>query len=115
MSHSKLLKPRKYKTIPTHLTEEEFAAFVLPHISYDTARRGPKICISSYKMFNYVLYVLHSGCQWKLLQNCIDKDDNGNPEIHYTNVFRQFQRWCNDGSLEKLFEETVMRLKVRQI
>jgi len=115
MSCRKSTKARKYKTIPTRLTESEFKEFVLPHLSYGTALRGPKPCISIYKMFNYILYVLHSGCQWKLLQPCIDKDENGEYEIHYTNVFRQFQRWCNDRSLEKLFEESVMHLKVRNM
>jgi len=115
MSRRKLSKTRKYKIIPTQLTESEFNEFVLPHLSYDTALRGPKPCISAHKMFNYILYVLHSGCQWKLLQACIERDKNGQAEIHYTNVFRQFQRWCNDGSLEKLFEESVMRLSIRNM
>jgi len=115
MPHTKQTIPPKYKTIPTNLTESEFNEFVLPHLSYATGLRGPKPCISAYKLFNYILYVLHSGCQWKLLQFCIDKDKNGISEIHYTNVFRQFQRWCNDGSLEKLFEESVMRLQVRDM
>ncbi len=115
MSPKKRSKPLKYKTIPTHLTESEFNEFVLPYLSYGTARRGPMPCISIYKMFNYILYVLHSGCQWKLLQYCIDKDENGETEIHYTNVFRQFQCWCQDGSLDQLFEQSVMRLKVRNM
>ena len=82
MPHKERLKPLKYKTIPTHLTESEFNEFVLPYLSYGTAHRGPMPCISAYKMFNYILYVLHSGCQWKLLQYCIDKDENGQAEIH---------------------------------
>jgi len=52
MPRKKLGKTRKYKTIPTHLSESEFNEFVLAHLSYDTARRGPKLCISVYKMFN---------------------------------------------------------------
>ncbi len=50
-----------------------------------------------------------------MLQYCIDKNENGEAEIHYTNVFRQFQRWCQDGSLDQLFEQSVMRLKVRNM
>ncbi len=94
MLRRKQQKPRKYKTIPTHLTESEFDKFVLSHLSYNTGHRGPKPRIPAYKTFNYILYVLHSGCQWKLLQACIDKDVNGQAETHDTNVFRQFQRWC---------------------
>lgn len=105
-------KQRKYKAIPTQLSESEFNQFVLPHLSYETGRRGPKPKVTPYKLFNYILYVLHTGCQWKCLQPCIKKDANGVAEIHYTNVFRQFQRWCYDSSLEKIFEASVMKLKV---
>ena len=105
----------KYKTIPTHLSEREFNVFVFPHLSYATGLRGPKPTISAYKIFNYILYVVHSGCQWKLLQQSIDKDEQGVCEIHYTNVFRQFKRWCCDGSLKKLFEESVMHLQVKKM
>ena len=115
MSDQKSSIYRKYKTIPTRLSESEFNGFVLPHLSYATGGRGPKPAVCAYKIFNYVLYVLHSGCQWKLLQPCIDKDKNGVAEIHYTNVFRQFKKWCYDGSLEKLFEESVMRLQVNKM
>jgi len=108
-------KTRKYKSIPTNLTEAEFNEFVLPYLRYATGSRGPKPKISAYKMFNYILYVLHSGCQWKLLQPCIDKDENGLAEIHYTNAFRQFQRWCNDSSFDKLFESSVMHLQIKNM
>lgn len=112
MSPQKITKPRKYKCIPTQLSQSQFKRFVFPHLSYETALRGPKPSICAHKMFNDILYVLHTGCQWQCLQYCIDKNKSGKAEIHYTNVCRQFQRWCVDGSLEKLFEQSVMRLHV---
>ena len=29
------------------------------------------------------------------------------PEIHYTRIFKIYQRWVNDKSLERVFENTV--------
>src|SRR5437762_2411222 len=48
--------------IPTSVTQEQFEAYVMPYVS--TARRGYVSKIPLYKIFNYVLYRLHTGCQW---------------------------------------------------
>ena len=47
-------------TIPVELTEAQFNEFFLKHIKLDS--RGPKIKISLFKLFNYILYFLHTGC-----------------------------------------------------
>lgn len=52
-------------TIPTSVTEEQFNAHILPYLS--TAKRGFVCQIPLYKVFNYILYRLHTGCQWKQL------------------------------------------------
>ena len=52
-------------TIPTSLTEEEFNQYAFPHLS--TAKRGFVCKIDLYKLFNYILYRLHTGCQWSAL------------------------------------------------
>jgi hypothetical protein len=41
----------------------------------------------------------------------IEKDESGNKEIHYTRLFRIFQRWSNDGSFKKVFEQSVSYLQ----
>ena len=46
--------------------------------------------------------------KWEDLE--IKKDQKGFPEIHYTSVFRAFQDWVNDGSFDKIFEASVMKL-----
>jgi hypothetical protein len=48
--------------IPTRVTEEQFARFFDPYLSQAT--RGFVCRIPRYKLFNYILYWLHSGCQW---------------------------------------------------
>ena len=59
-------------TIPTSVTEEQFNKHVRPYIS--TAQRGFESQIPLYKVFNYILYRLHTGCQWERLP--IDPDLN---------------------------------------
>lgn len=92
--------------IPTSLTREEFDLFVLPHLSRGS--RGPEIKINYHKVFNYLLYLLHTGCQWKNIP--IDKDEKGNTEIHHTRLFRIFKRWASDGSILKAFTNSVFHL-----
>jgi len=52
-------------TIPTSLTENQFNQHVRPFIS--TAKRGFECQIPLYKVFNYILYRFHTGCQWNQL------------------------------------------------
>lgn len=59
-------------TIPTSLTEEEFNQHALPYLS--VAQRGFVCKIPLYKIFNYILYRLYTGCQWAALP--IDNDSN---------------------------------------
>ncbi len=104
---TEVAKKPDFNRIPTNLTENEFNEFFLPHLSQ--AKKGPEPKISLFKTFNYILYFLYSGCQWKSLP--IDKLENGCSEIHYTRVFCRFQSWTNDGSLVKSFEASVLLLK----
>lgn len=59
-------------TIPVSLTQEQFQTNVLPYLS--VAKRGFVCSIPLYKVFNYILYRLHTGCQWKKLP--IEPDPN---------------------------------------
>lgn len=52
-------------TIPVSLTENEFNEYINPYLS--KARRGFVCKIALYKVFNYILYRLHTGCQWDQL------------------------------------------------
>jgi hypothetical protein len=52
-------------TIPTSVTEEQFHEHILPYLN--TAKRGYVCKIPLYKVFNYILYHLHTGCQWDRL------------------------------------------------
>ena len=95
-----------YQRIPVRLIEKDFNEFVLPHLTVNS--RGPQKKISSFKIFNYILKLLHTGCQWYNLP--IDADGTGKPEIHYTNIFRSFQAWVTAGCFDKIFEGSVKKL-----
>ena len=51
--------------IPVRLSEPEFTAFILPHLSMP--KRGPKCKLGYYRVFNLILWVLYTGMQWKCL------------------------------------------------
>jgi len=52
-------------TIPTSVTEEQFEEHIRPYLL--TARRGYECKIELYKIFNYILKRLYTGCQWSEL------------------------------------------------
>ena len=52
-------------TIPTRVTQEQFETYILPYLS--TARRGYVSKTSLHKVFNLIVYRLHTGCQWSSL------------------------------------------------
>jgi transposase len=92
--------------IPVQLSESEFTEFIFPHLSMP--KRGPKCKIGYYRLFNLILWVLYTGMQWKCLP--IPKDTTGTPEIHYTNIYRAFAKWADDGSLQQAFMASVAHL-----
>ena len=85
-----------FTPIPVQLTESEFNQFILPHLSMP--KRGPKCKLGYHRVFNLILWVLYTGMQWKCLPVRTDRD--GNPEIHYTTVYKVFAKWTDDRSLE---------------
>ena len=92
--------------IPVQLSEPEFTAFILPHLSMP--KRGPKCKLGYHRVFNLILWVLYTGMQWKGLP--VPKDTNGQPAIHYTTVYKVFAKWADDGSLQQAFMASVAHL-----
>ena len=92
--------------LPVQLSETEFTAFILPHLSMP--KRGPKCKLGYYRVFNLILWVLYTGMQWKCLP--VPKDTNGTPAIHYTTVYKVFAKWADDGSLWQAFLASVRHL-----
>ena len=96
-------------TIPTSLTEKQFEQHIRPYIS--TAKRGYECQIPLYKVFNYILYRLHTGCQWHQLPIMPEVNDPRQKEISHYAVYYHFRKWSRDGSLEKVWQGSIMTIK----
>jgi transposase len=96
--------------IPVQLSEPEFTAFILPHLSMP--KRGPKCKLGYYRVFNLILWVLYTGMQWKGLP--VPTDAQGKPAIHYTTIYKVFARWADDGSLWQAFVASVRHLAAKK-
>src|ERR1700692_3423867 len=94
------------QAIPTKLSLEQFEQFVLPHLS--RGRRGPAPTLALRTIFNYILQLLYTGCQWKALP--IKMNAKGRPEIHYTRIYRALRRWQADGCIDRIFADSVRKL-----
>src|SRR5215470_2919969 len=92
--------------IPVQLSEHEFTAFIMPHLSMP--KRGPKCKLGYYRVFNLILWVLYTGMQWKCLP--VPTEPDGKPAIHYTTIYKVFAKWTDDGSLWQAFVASVRHL-----
>jgi transposase len=92
--------------IPVQLSEHEFTAFILPHLSMP--KRRPKCKLGYYRVFNLILWVLYTGMQWKCLP--VPTEPEGQPAIHYTTIYKVFAKWADDGSLWQAFVASVRHL-----
>jgi transposase len=91
----------RIKKLPVQVTKKDFSKYILPHLS--RCCRGPKGKLSRYQIFNYILYVLHTGIQWSRLPI-------RRKEIHWSNVYKWHLKWSKDGSYKNLFESSVKHL-----
>lgn len=101
-----MAESKSWQAIPTNLTLEQFQEFVLPHLKMGI--RGPQPKLGFHVMFNYILKLLYLGCQWKELP--IEKNKDGQPEIHYTRIYRTFHRFEAQGCFDAIFAKSVSLL-----
>lgn len=92
----------KFNELPTRIAQKDFNQYILPYLS--KGKRGPQPKISLYKTFNYILYILHTGCQWDMLPI-------RNREVHWSAVYAKHNRWSKDGSYENIFLHSVKVLR----
>lgn len=88
-------------SLPVKIGRADFNKYVDRHLS--RGRRGPATKISRHKIFNYILFVLHTGCQWNRLPTF-------RHEISWSGVYQHHIRWSKDGSYRNLFESGVQQL-----
>lgn len=94
-------KQLNFNCLPKQVSLRDFNRHIKPFLS--KRHKGPKPKLSSYKIFNYILYVLHTGIQWDQLRTRRN-------ELHWSNVYKWHNRWSKDGSYETLFEASVIHL-----
>lgn len=87
-----------FNKLPVHVSQKDFNKHIKPFLS--KGKRGPRPKVSLYKTFNYILYVLHTGCQWENLPI-------RNKETSWQAVYNRHNRWSKDGSYKELFINSV--------
>jgi len=100
----------QWQWIPTNLTLEQFEEFVLPHLH--SGSRGPQPKLYEHVIFNYILKLLYLGCQWKELP--IKENSDGQPEVHYTSIYRAFRRFEAHGCFDAIFTGSVSQLHQKE-
>ena len=107
--------------IPKRLTKPQFEKYIEPNLS--KAKRGYVSKIPLFKIFNYILYILSTGCQWKQLPidtvNNLKRSKNSmiiveptdKKEISYQAVYHHFRKWSRDGSLKRVYENSIQEIK----
>ncbi len=95
--------------IPVELTKEQFEKHVNPHLS--KAKRGYIGKISLFKIFNYILYRVHTGCQWERLPIDKERDSSDKKEISHDAIAYHHRKWSKDGSLKKVWEGGILTVK----
>lgn len=93
--------------IPTQLTEAQFQQYIEPHLS--KAKRGYVSEHPLYKIFNYILYKLYTGCQWEAVP--IETTADGRPIMSYQVPYYHFRKWSMDGSLQRLVDAGILAVK----
>jgi len=96
---------KEYNILPVRVSQKDFNQYILPYLS--KGKRGPEPKISYYKIFNYILYILHTGCQWERLPIY-------NNEIHWSAVYARHNRWSKDNSYENLFLHSIAILRDKE-
>jgi transposase len=97
------------QAIPVYFNEKDFEQFILPHLWVGS--RGPKPKLPLWKIFHYILHVLYTGEQWKMLP--IEKGPDGKPEIHYCRIWEKWKQWVEHESIAAIFYQSVSILKER--
>ena len=96
-------------TIPTSVTEDQFDEYIRPYLK--VAKRGYECSMPLYKVFNYTLYRLHTGCQWKLIPIDADPLDPEKKELSWQAVYHHWQKWNKAGCFEVIWEQSIKQIQ----
>ena len=95
------MKPRK--PYPSDISREQFE-LVRPLLESVRKRTKPRT-VDQYEVFNAVLYLLKSGCQWRMLPE-------GFP--HWVTVYSYFAKWSEpDRGAVSVLERALKKIRWR--
>jgi transposase len=106
-SHDKTPMRSKMAAIPVSVTDEQFTTHIKPYLS--TAKRGYQSKQPLVQIFNLVLHVLHTGCQWE--ETPVPQDSAGHPLMSWQVPRYHFYKWSKDGSFERLFHAGILKIR----
>ena len=94
--------------IPVSVTEAQFEEYIKPSLS--KAKRGYVCRVELYLVFNAILYKLHTGCQWAKLP-MVSLLESVQVSLSWWAVYYHFRKWSKDGSLEAVFQSSVLTIQ----
>jgi transposase len=93
--------------IPTEANETQFQQHIEPPLT--KAKRGYVSEQPLYKIFNLIRHKLYTGCQWPKLP--MERDKHDQPVMSYQVPYYHFRKWSRDGSLQRLFDASIMTIE----
>lgn len=93
--------------IPVAVTEEQFNTHIRPHLT--VAKRGYESKQPLFQIFNLVLHVLHTGCQWE--ETPVPTDSDRQALMSWQVPRYHFYKWSKDGSFERLFQAGILKIR----
>ena len=97
-------------TIPESVTEAQFKAYILPHLT--VAQRGYVSKTPLHGIFNLILYREHTGCQWDCLpvsKTAEEREQRNEPS--WQAVYDHWSKWSRAGSLERVWQASIELVK----
>ncbi len=95
-------------TIPTSVTEDQFDEHI--RLLLSTAKRGYVCQIPLVKVFNDILYRLHTGCQWAHLPTAPARTDPEKKRLAGKRSTIISRTWSADGSLQQVWEQSIQTI-----
>jgi transposase len=102
------LKGNTMSVIPVSVTEAQFSEYIEP--SLNKAKRGYVCQVELYLIFNAILYKIHTGCQWAKLP-MVSLLASAQSVLSWWAVYYHFRKWSKDGSLAKVFQNSVLMIQ----
>ena len=93
---------RKRRSYPTDLTNDQWK--LLEPILVTKGKRGPQFGADLRHVVDAMLYITHTGCQWRLLPHEFGP---------WTRVWSQFRRWSRNGTWARVL--AVLHEEVRRV